>query len=95
VASSGACLNLATGGLTLAASGVVSSAGVPLFDVSFTATFPYEIEDVAPPSGATCAAPPLLDFDGKATRCINPDGERQSSLGSSSGKSRRLRTRRD
>jgi hypothetical protein len=92
-ASTGSCLDVSTGGVTLAASGVVSSKGVPLFDVSFTAGFPYEIEDIEPSSGATCAAPPPINYDGKATRCINPDAEGQPASTSSDRNGLRSRKR--
>jgi hypothetical protein len=72
VASNGACLDFSADSVALAASGVVSSAGVPLYDVSFTARFPYSVGDVEAPLGATCAAPPLIDFGGTAIRCIDP-----------------------
>src|SRR5262249_28033082 len=51
------------------ASGVFGSTGLP-YDGSFSTTLPATIAKTGPFQGLTCAAPPAINFAGKATRCI-------------------------
>jgi hypothetical protein len=68
--NSGTCWDIAAQTVSLAASGALGSAGPPLYDTSFTALFPSTVSAPAPPSGASCAAPPPIDFAGTTVRCL-------------------------
>ena len=68
--SSGTCWDIAGQTVTIAASGALGSASAPLYDTSFTALFPSTVSAPAPPSGASCDAPPPIDFAGKTVRCL-------------------------
>jgi hypothetical protein len=68
--NTGVCLDLVADTITTAASGAVGSSGSPLFDLTFTTRLPNTITGPAAPLGATCASPPVIDFDDTATRCI-------------------------
>ena len=68
--NSGTCWDIAGQTMTIAASGALGSASAPLYDTSFTAVFPSTVSAPAPPSGATCAAPPPIDFAGTTVRCL-------------------------
>jgi hypothetical protein len=71
----GSCLDVAGVGIagadvTTVASGPVGSTGSPLYDLTFTTQLPNEVSAAGAPLGATCATPPVIDFAGPATRCI-------------------------
>jgi hypothetical protein len=75
LSSTGTCLDLTGAGVpgadvTTVASGPVGSNGSPLFDLTFTTQLPNEISAAGAPLGATCSNPPMIDFAGTATRCI-------------------------
>jgi hypothetical protein len=71
----GTCIDLAGANaagadVTTVAAGAIGSAGSPLYDLTFISTLPNEISGPGEPSGATCEEPPLIDFNGKVTRCV-------------------------
>jgi hypothetical protein len=68
--NSGTCWDIAGQTMTVAASGALGSASAPLYDTSFTALFPSTVSAPAPPSGASCDAPPPIDFAGTTVRCL-------------------------
>jgi len=68
--NSGTCWDIAGQTMTIAASGALGSASAPLYDTSFTAFFPSTVSAPAPPSGASCDAPPPIDFAGTTVRCL-------------------------
>lgn len=68
--STGTCWDIAGQTMTIAGSGALGSAGAPLYDTSFTATFPSTVSAPAAPSGASCDAPPAIDFAGTTVRCL-------------------------
>ena len=65
----GTCINIAGESVTTVASGGFGSTGIPN-DGSFSTTLPATVEQTGPFGGATCAAPPAINFTGSATRCI-------------------------
>jgi hypothetical protein len=71
LSSTGACLNLDNGTITLAASGPVGSSGPPLYDIAFTIQLPNVFSGPAPSSGAACENPPPLATGGTVSRCSN------------------------
>lgn len=68
--STGTCWDIAAQTMSIAASGALASASPPLYDTSVTALFPYTASAPAPPSGASCDAPPPIDFAGTTVRCL-------------------------
>ena len=68
--NTGTCWDIAGQTMTIAGSGALGSANPPLFDTSFTAIFPSTVGAPAPPSGASCDAPPPIDFAGTTVRCL-------------------------
>jgi hypothetical protein len=66
----GVCLDLAAGTVTSVAAGLVGSSGPPLFDITFSASFPSTFVGPNPPLEATCPAPPPIHFAGVTTRCL-------------------------
>jgi hypothetical protein len=68
--NSGMCWDIAGQTMSIAASGALGSASPPLYDTSYTALFPSTVSAPAPPSGATCDAPPQIDFAGTTVRCL-------------------------
>ncbi len=74
----GECLDFTAGTVTLAASGVVPSTGVPIFDTTYTARLPNSVSGPAPLQGVTCASPPEINFAGLRTRCLHDDATSSS-----------------
>ena len=70
LSGTGGCFDLGAKSVTLAASGPVGAANPPLYDFTFTGTLPNSVSAPNPPLGATCASPPLIDFTGTVTRCL-------------------------
>ena len=68
--STGTCWDIPGQTVSIAASGAVGSASPPLYDVTYTALFPSTVSAPAPPSGASCDAPPPVDFAGTTVRCL-------------------------
>jgi hypothetical protein len=68
--NSGTCWDMAAGTVGLAASGAVGSDALPLNDFSFTTILPNTIMQTGPSTGATCASPPAINFNGTAVRCL-------------------------
>jgi hypothetical protein len=68
--NTGTCWDIAGQTMSIVASGAVGSASGPLYDLSFTAFFPSTVSAPAPPSGASCDAPPPIDFAGTTVRCL-------------------------
>jgi hypothetical protein len=66
----GTCWHIVGGTVVLAASGTVGSDALPLYDFSFTTLLPNTIEQTGASTGATCASPPAINFDGTAVRCL-------------------------
>jgi hypothetical protein len=70
--NTGTCLDLEAGTLTTVASGAVGSSAA-LRDLSYTAVLPSAFSGPEPPLGATCATPPLIDFNGRVHRCVEAE----------------------
>ena len=70
LSSTGACWDLSANTVGLAASGAIGSQNTPLFDFTFTAMLLNAVSVPNPPLGATCEAPPPIDFTGSVTRCL-------------------------
>jgi hypothetical protein len=66
----GVCIDTAAMTVTTAATGTISSDGAPLFDLSFATLLPNTISGPTASGGATCDTPPVVNFTGTATRCI-------------------------
>lgn len=66
----GACINTGAMTVTTAATGTIGSNGSPLFDLTFATLLPNSLSGPAAPMGAVCASPPLINFSGLASRCI-------------------------
>lgn len=69
-AITGSCINIAAGTVKTVASGGFGSTGVPN-DGSFSTSLPATVAMTGPFAGTTCAAPPAINFAGKATRCVH------------------------
>ena len=48
----------------------VGSKGAPLYDLTFVTVLPNELTGPTAPLGTVCASPPVINYGGKATRCI-------------------------
>jgi len=64
--------NIPGADVTLVAAGPVGSNAAPLYDFSFATRLPSEITGPSGAATATCASPPLIDFEpgNPVTRCI-------------------------
>lgn len=69
-ASTGQCIDFGDNTVNIAASGTVFTSGGPTYDLLFTTVQNNTIGAPAPFGGATCPSPPLIDFDGTASRCL-------------------------
>jgi hypothetical protein len=68
----GKCATLTgTKTVTTVATGTVGSAGGPYYDLSFINKIPNNITGPTANTGATCADPPVINFNGTATRCLS------------------------
>lgn len=68
--ATGACINFTTGSVAVGAAGTIFTSAAPIFDLLFASQVPGTLSGPAAPGGSTCAAPPVIDFDGLATRCF-------------------------
>lgn len=66
----GICIDTSAMTVTIAATGTIGSAGSPLFDLTFAALLPNGFSAPTASGGATCDTPPIVNFTGAATRCI-------------------------
>jgi hypothetical protein len=66
----GVCIDTGAMTVSTAATGTIGSNGSPLFDLTFATLLPNSLSGPAPSLGATCATPPVINFAGLATRCI-------------------------
>ncbi len=69
LSASGECMDIAGATVTTGAAGTIGSPALP-FDITFSTTLPNSVTGPEPSSGATCASPPAINFNGTATRCI-------------------------
>ena len=68
--SSGQCINFTAQTVNVAGGGTVFSSAAPLHDLLFTTVQNSNITGPTASGGATCASPPVIDFNGLAHRCI-------------------------
>jgi hypothetical protein len=71
LAGAGTCLDLGTGVVSTVAAGTIGSSGAPLFDLTFLSILPNTWSGPEASTGATCDDPPVIDYSGSATRCID------------------------
>lgn len=69
-ANTGQCIDLVANTVNIAASGTIFSSGGPTYDLLFTTIQNNTVSGPTPSGGATCASPPVINFDGMATRCL-------------------------
>ncbi|MGH7788621.1 MAG: hypothetical protein ACRERC_17250, partial [Candidatus Binatia bacterium] len=68
--ATGECMDVEAGTVKTGAAGSIGSAGAPTFDLSFASVLPNTISGPNPLSGATCDTPPVINFTGAASRCL-------------------------
>jgi hypothetical protein len=68
--ATGTCIAFGAHTVALAAGGTVFSSATPVHDLLFTTVQNSNISEPAAFGGATCAAPPVINFTGLAQRCI-------------------------
>ena len=66
----GKCIDFVGNTVDVAAGGTVFSSAAPLHDLLFTTVQNSNISAPTAFGGATCASPPVIDFNGLAHRCI-------------------------
>jgi hypothetical protein len=69
LAATGACLDTVANTVSTGAAGTIFSDAFP-FDITFSSTLVNSVSGPGASLGATCATPPVIDFDGTATHCI-------------------------
>jgi hypothetical protein len=69
--STGQCIDLTAKTVNIAGSGTVFSSGGPTYDLLFTTVQNNTISGPTASGGATCASPPLINFNGLQTRCLS------------------------
>lgn len=71
--AAGVCMDLNAKTVTTGAAGVLGSSGGPTYDLAFQTILPNTYTGPEPLTGATCANPPVINFegDGEADRCIS------------------------
>jgi hypothetical protein len=67
----GRCMNFVNKRVWTVATGSIGSDGAPLGDLGFLNILPNNVVGPNPLTGATCASPPVINFDGVATRCLS------------------------
>jgi len=67
----GLCVNFGSHTVTNVATGTVGSAGGPYYDLTFINRIPNSFTGPTAPTGATCPSPPVINFNGVATRCLS------------------------
>jgi hypothetical protein len=68
--SSGQCIDFVAQTVNVAGGGTVFSSAPPLHDLLFTTVQNSNISGPTTSGGATCASPPVINFNGLAHRCI-------------------------
>jgi hypothetical protein len=70
-AVSGKCIDLNAKTVNIAGSGTIFTSGGPTYDLLFATVQKNTVSGPDPSGDASCGSPPVINFDGKTTRCLS------------------------